>query len=223
MSWMEGHVLRPCKREHHLPSRLRVCVEYTCWEEGGNTDLTCTFLTSEVQILTLWAWTNTRKILSGEKKGKETDIWLFQDLDAAWSIPLKCIANKSQLKYFLGKKKHAMYCDSSHSSPSPQYNFQGDSVHKATRSTPFVSVHLYHTGELFTKKPPEIAKDYIKKKFWKQSILLSNKQYSTAHKQMPFHFHTNKKKTLKNSKKTNKKASKVPKPAHTSFWNTETY
>lgn len=41
-------------------------MEYIYWEEGGNTDLACTL----VQILTLWAWTYTRKILQ-EKEKKE--------------------------------------------------------------------------------------------------------------------------------------------------------
>lgn len=47
---------------------LRVCVEYIYWEAEGNTALTCTFLTTKLQILTSWAWTYTRKILPEKKK-----------------------------------------------------------------------------------------------------------------------------------------------------------
>lgn len=39
------------------PLMLRGCVEYICWEAGGNTALISTFLTSKLQILTSWAWT----------------------------------------------------------------------------------------------------------------------------------------------------------------------
>lgn len=65
-----------------------------------------------------------------------------------------------------------MYCDPSLSPLTPRTTSR-EIPHKAPRSVAFVSVQLYHTGEQFTKKPPEIATDHTKK-FRKQSILLPN-------------------------------------------------
>lgn len=62
--------------EHHLLWCPRICVEYICGEEGGNADLTCVLLTSEVQILSLWVCTCTIKIITGRKKRNKTDISL---------------------------------------------------------------------------------------------------------------------------------------------------
>lgn len=158
---MEGYGLRPCKREHHLPWCPGICVEYICGEKGGNADLTCVLLTSEVQILTVGLYIHYENS-NREKKKKKENWYLFKDLNPAWSTPLQCIAGKCQLKYLLG---NAMYWDPFFSSPHP-VQLQGDSVHKATtRSTTFVSILLCHTGEHFAKKPLETAKGCLKKQF----------------------------------------------------------
>lgn len=109
--------------------------------------------------------------------------------------------------------------------PSPQNNFQGDSTHKALRSAAFVSVHLYHTGEQFTKKHPQIATDYTQK-FRKQSILLPNSIGQLTNKR-PFIPTWTKRISETTTKPTQKppkqKTSKFPKPAHTSFQISEVF
>lgn len=120
ISWMEGYGLRPRKREHPLPWCPGTCVEYICGEKGGNADLTCVLLTSEVQILTVGLYIHYENS-NGKKKKKKENWYLFKDLNPAWSIPLQCIAGKCQLKYLLG---NAMYWDPFFSSRHPQYNLR---------------------------------------------------------------------------------------------------